>query len=171
MFLFLWWYPGVLQIKLDLWTSKYQPLSKVFDQDTATETATADTTPETTTSEFESMSSTDSFKPIPTRILTTLRKKIVKNTKSEIYRPTIKTFAQTKPILTTPENLVRNSILSPSVKPSPGFKVKYLKIFHFSVRLTLADGLCEDHTPKNRFCWKLYCRIDCIFFVIILNFI
>ena len=100
----------------------------VSDENQQTATATAETTLETTTSEFESISSTDSFKPIPTGKLTTSRKKIDENRKFEIYRPTIKTIAQTKPILTTPENLVRNSISSPSIKPSPGLKFKYLKI-------------------------------------------
>ena len=124
--------------------------NQVFVSDKNQQTATADTTLETTTSlttEFESMSSTDSFKPIPTKKFTTSRNKIDVKTESEIYRPKINSLAQTAPILTTPENLVRNSISSPSVKPSPGFKVKYLKIFHFSVKLTPADGLCEDHTP------------------------
>ena len=100
----------------------------VSDENQQTATATAETTLETTTSEFESISSTDSFKPIPTGKLTTSRKKIDENRKFEIYRPTIKTIAQTKPILTTPENSVRNSISSPSIKPSPGLKFKYLKI-------------------------------------------
>ena len=117
-------------------------------------TATAGTTLETTTyltTEFDTMSSTDSFKPIPTRKLTTSRNKVDEKSESEIYRPTMKTIVQTKSIQTTPENIVRNSILSPSVKPSPGLKVKYLKT------LTLESGLCEDYRPKNRFDWKQYC--------------
>ena len=35
----------------------------------------------------------------------------------------------------------------------------------------LAVGLCEDHRRLNRFCWKLYRWIDCLFFVVFLNFI
>ena len=102
--------------------------NQVFVSEENQKTATPDTTLETTTSEFGSISSTDSFKPIPTRKLTTAGKKIDETTESEIYRPTINTLAQTESILMTPENLVRNSILSPSVKPSPGLKVEYFKI-------------------------------------------
>ena len=36
---------------------------------------------------------------------------------------------------------------------------------------TLAGGLCEDHRPRNRFCWELHDWIDWFFLVIILNFI
>ena len=103
----------------------------VSDENQQTATATADTTLETTaslTTEFDSISSTDSFKLIPSRKLTTSRNEIDQKSESEIYRPTMKTIAQTEPIQITQEYLVSNSILSPSVKPSPGLKVKYLKI-------------------------------------------